>query len=53
MHLDFWQVFLKENVQNVKIVGVKHEKIICSELRLPESSGLKLTIEEYFTPKHK
>ena len=45
---------LKENVQNVKIVGVKTygKGVVQGLFTLPDQSGLKLTIEEYFTPKH-
>ena len=45
---------LKENVQNVKIIGVKTygKGVVQGLFTLPDQSGLKLTIEEYFTPKH-
>ena len=45
---------LKENAQNVKIVGVKTygKGVVQGLFTLPDQSGLKLTIEEYFTPKH-
>ena len=45
---------LKENVQNVKVVGVKTygKGVVQGLFTLPDQSGLKLTIEEYFTPKH-
>ena len=45
---------LEENVQNVKIVGVKTygKGVVQGLFTLPDQSGLKLTIEEYFTPKH-
>ena len=45
---------LKENTQNVKLVGVKTygKGVVQGLFTLPDQSGLKLTIEEYFTPKH-
>ena len=44
---------IKENVQNVKIVGVKTygKGVVQGLFTLPDQSGLKLTIEEYFTNK--
>ena len=45
---------LKENTQNVKLVGTKTygKGVVQALFTLPDQSGLKLTIEEYFTPQH-
>ena len=46
---------LQDDVDKAKVVGTKTygKGVIQSVLRLSDGSGLKLTTEEYFTPKHK
>ena len=47
-------VAVKENLENVKVVGTKTygKGVIQSIFTLSDGSGIKLTTNEYYTPNH-